>query len=410
MRSVGLALCACVLMAAALVWGEPEAGSRWWKGNTHTHTLWSDGDGAPELVAAWYREHGYHFVVLSDHDVLSEGERWFAIDDGGRLTAARVAALRERFGADSVRVREREGGHEMRLATLAELRERFEEPGRFLFVQGEEISDSVGDLPVHVNALNLGEVIPPQGGASVREALNRNVDAVIEQGRRLDRATLAHVNHPNFKWAVTWEDIAHVRGDRFFEVFNANVDCHNGGDAERPGTEEMWDRALTLRLTELDLGLLYGLATDDTHHSHREAPELSNAGRGWVMVRASALDAGALVAAMRRGDFYSSSGVTLRDVRCDGITYALEIEPEQGVEYETRFVGTRRRAPDGANGAGELAIGAELSKVHGPSASYRFRGDELYVRAVVTSSKPHPRPHRDGEREMAWTQPAVPAR
>ncbi|HEX5831286.1 MAG TPA: hypothetical protein VFY16_09920, partial [Gemmatimonadaceae bacterium] len=51
----------------------PEAappGERWWKGNLHTHSLWSDGDGFPDMVADWYRERGYHFLSLTDHNVL----------------------------------------------------------------------------------------------------------------------------------------------------------------------------------------------------------------------------------------------------------------------------------------------------------------------------------------------------
>src|SRR5512134_2062007 len=31
---------------------------KWYKGNTHTHTLNSDGDSSPDEVARWYREHG----------------------------------------------------------------------------------------------------------------------------------------------------------------------------------------------------------------------------------------------------------------------------------------------------------------------------------------------------------------
>jgi hypothetical protein len=50
------------------------AGLRWFKGNTHTHTLNSDGDSSPDDVARWYREHGYHFLVLSDHNYLTSVE------------------------------------------------------------------------------------------------------------------------------------------------------------------------------------------------------------------------------------------------------------------------------------------------------------------------------------------------
>src|SRR5215470_889316 len=52
-----------------------------------------------------------------------------------------VAELIKKFGATSVETRERAGAKEMRLKTLAELRKAFEEPDKFLFILGEEISD-----------------------------------------------------------------------------------------------------------------------------------------------------------------------------------------------------------------------------------------------------------------------------
>jgi len=55
---------------------EPDAdGYRWWKGNLHTHSLWSDGDQFPEVVVDWYVRHGYQFLALSDHNVLLRGDR-----------------------------------------------------------------------------------------------------------------------------------------------------------------------------------------------------------------------------------------------------------------------------------------------------------------------------------------------
>ena len=81
------------------------SGPTWWKGNTHTHTLWSDGDAAPEHVVDWYVSHGYHFLVLSDHNVLSDGDRWFPVSEsqGSRLRAADVESLEARFGSGWVR-------------------------------------------------------------------------------------------------------------------------------------------------------------------------------------------------------------------------------------------------------------------------------------------------------------------
>ena len=41
--------------------------SEFYKGNIHTHTTKSDGDEDPIKVTSWYKEHGYDFLVLTDH-------------------------------------------------------------------------------------------------------------------------------------------------------------------------------------------------------------------------------------------------------------------------------------------------------------------------------------------------------
>jgi hypothetical protein len=52
-------------------------------------------------------------------------------------------------------------------------------------------------------------------------------------------------------------------------------------------------------------------------------------------------------------------------------------------------------------------VGETLQRVEGARARYVAKGDEIYVRARVTSSRPHPNPFAEGDREMAWTQPLV---
>ncbi|KAA0236909.1 MAG: hypothetical protein EDM74_10820, partial [Armatimonadetes bacterium] len=115
----------------------------WWKGNLHTHTLWSDGDDYPEMVADWYKRNGYHFLALSDHNVLSVGEKWFDLS-GTRGRGAVLAQYIQRFGEDWVRTRVRNGKVEVRLRTLSEIKRLFEEPSRFLMIQSEEISAGHG--------------------------------------------------------------------------------------------------------------------------------------------------------------------------------------------------------------------------------------------------------------------------
>ena len=372
---------ACLVLLV-LASTEPKPEPRWWKGNTHTHTRWSDGDSPPETVAAWYRERGYAFLVLSDHNVLSTGERWVPLAEGADVP-------------EGAEVREGVEGMELRLATLPELRERFEAPGEFLFIQGEELSADAEGVPVHVNGLNLAEPIARIERATILETLQASVDAVVAQGERLGRPVLAHVNHPNYRWALSAREIAALQGERFFEVYNGHPYVANAGDAEHPSTERMWDVALTLRLTELDLGLLYGLATDDAHNFRGDQGALP--GRGWIQVRCATLDTGAVIEAMKRGDFYSSSGVELEGVHADGRQLSVALAPTEDETLTTTFIGTLRTAPD--------EVGRVLHRTTDDPAVYRFTGEELYVRAKVESS----RLDANGDAPAAaWVQPVLP--
>lgn len=393
--------------------------SRWWKGNLHTHSLWSDGDDYPEMVVDWYKRHGYTFVALSDHNVLAAGERWVEVTDyaGG---VANLDAYVARFGRDWVEEREEKGQRLVRLKTLSEYRPLFEESNRFLVLQSEEITDRFESKPVHVNATNIAELIEPRGGGSVLEVMQNNVDAVVEQRRRTGRPMFPHINHPNYGWAISAEDLIRVERERFFEVYNGHPAVHNEGDSLRPSAERLWDIVLAERL-RAGRELMYGVAVDDAHNYRDLDSAHSNPGRGWVMVHTALLHADSLVAAMERGDFYSSTGVTLAVVSVTTEGMDVRIEPEEGIDYTIQFIGTRRGypAPEPIDQAGDdawvryqydAAIGTVLAEAGGPSGSYRFAGDELYVRAKVTSSRPKENSYRAGEVEVAWTQPVRPPR
>jgi hypothetical protein len=75
-----IVMCLGVAMTTQTWAADFQQEERWWKGNTHTHTWWSDGDTPPELVAQWYKEHGYNFLVFTDHNVIQVGTKWYPID------------------------------------------------------------------------------------------------------------------------------------------------------------------------------------------------------------------------------------------------------------------------------------------------------------------------------------------
>ena len=399
---------------------------RFWRGNLHTHTFWSDGDDFPDMVAEWYRTHDYNFLALSDHNVLSQGVRWEKVSKLTKKAGADVLSkYQARFGTDWVETRGAGDDAEVRLKPLDEFRSLVEERGKFLMIPSEEISDKVGSAPIHINAANLKEPVPPLSGASVQEAITNNLRAVQDQAERTGREILAHLNHPNYHYAVTAEELAEVTLERHFEVYNGHPGVSNLGDDRRPSMERMWDIANTIRLVELKAAPLFGVATDDSHNYHGK-PKGASSGRGWVMVRSTHLTPEYIVRAMKAGDFYASSGVTLRDVRYDSAagTLRVEVAPAGDAQFTVRFIGTlkgvdltsteptplpagKKLEKDTGKASRNYSdqIGKVLAEVAGPIAEYRLTGDELYVRAVITSSEAPANPSYDNQKAQAWTQP-----
>src|SRR5690606_30601860 len=183
---------------------------------------------------------------------------------------------------------------------------------------------------------------------------------------------------------------------RFFEVYNGHPQVHNLGDSLHLGTEEMWD-FINIAYLEKGQPLIYGLATDDSHHYHRKGSQFSNAGRGWVMVQADSLSPAALIEAMENGHFYSSTGVTLKDLSFIDNKISIAVEPSLGVDYSIAFIGCK-------NGQKEATI---LQESEGVNAEFTLSSDINFVRAKITSTKKHPNPVENMIYEMAWTQPVV---
>ena len=411
--------------------GSFESEPRWWRGNTHAHSWWSDGDAPPELIADWYKQHDYDFLVISDHNIMKKGVKWYPIDNTRRAVTQlhyAYAMYVDRFGEQWVETRTVDGGREVKLKTLDEFRSLFEEPEEFIFIRGEEITDSYNGLPMHANGINLVELIEPQGGDNMRDTIQNNLDAVMAQSDRYGQPMLMHLNHPNFVWGQTPEDffyLDHEPGDGFFEMWNGHSSVRNYGDDYHVSTERMWDIVLSKRLGELNRSVIYGVAVDDAHEYAVWGLGETNPGRGWIMVRSRWLTPNEITAAIKRGDFYNSTGVSLSRLTVDENGIDLAIDARPGVDYTIEFIGTlkdadlqgRQRSIPASYGRGENLnphrirysdeVGEVLQTVTGTAARYNVTGDEIYVRARITSSQPHGNPFAPGDVEMAWTQPLV---
>jgi predicted metal-dependent phosphoesterase TrpH len=299
---------------------------RWYKGNTHTHTINSDGDSTPDEVVRWYRQNGYNFLVLTDHNFLTK-----------------VEGLNEIFGAEE----------------------------QFIVIRGEEISDKFGDKSIHINGLNVERLVIPQGGKNVLEIIQNDVNEIR------DANGVPHINHPNYGWAITADELKQVENNKLFEIYNGHPLVNNLGGGDKPGLEQMWDTILSSGK------LLYGIAVDDAHHFKPTMDKLASIpGRGWIYVRAEQLSPRAILQALENGDFYASTGVELKEYQVTGKSMSITINEVKTSKYRIQFIGKD---------------GDVLSEVITNPAVYQFRGNEMYVRVRIIESNG----------KMAWTQPVM---
>jgi hypothetical protein len=338
----GAALLAAWVVCASSIGAQTQ---RWFRGNTHTHTLNSDGDSPPDSVARWYRDHGYAFLFITDHETLTN-----------------PAPLNVRYG----------------------------KPGAFLLIQGQEVTQRVTDSAhadkrrqAHVNALGLTSVVMPQGtkgvatGITMAEGYAKNLAAIRAAGG------IPQVNHPNYRWSVRLADLLGLPDSTLIEIANAHTSVNNPGGVgvdgrDVPSTEALWDSLLSRGK------VLFAVGDDDAHSfkpQDADDYELTRPGRSWIMVRADTLTAPAILGGIRRGDFYASTGVTLRELTMSAqkVRLSMDRPASDDRRFTTEFVGRGGRV---------------LSTVNGMDAEYVVKGTEGYVRARVT----------DSNGRHAWTQ------
>lgn len=251
------------------------------RGNLHAHSARSDGDSPAQLVFAWYRDHGYQFLALTDHNNFFDATR-----------------------SPAVRVQD------------------------FLVIPGEEVTMGAAGQPVHVNALCTKRRIGGGTFRTARDALAWATSEILAQGG------VALVNHPNFHWALGPEDIAAAEGAQLLEIFSGHPHVRSDGDATHASAEEKWEQVLSSGRR------IAAVAVDDMHSltgTNKHVPQASP-GTGWVEVFADETSQEAICAALRAGRLYASSGPRITRILVEGDTFALWVEsPEVMVEFLDRW-------------------------------------------------------------------------
>lgn len=239
----------------------------WYRGNIHSHTTVSDGMLTPEQSVRLYREHGYHFLCLSEHDIFTDHREQFNTEDFIILPGVEATAVLYRAKGTN----ERYKIHHLHgiLGTSA-------------------MQEAAGQ-----GTYRHMEYIPPikffgewEGKRAAQEVADR----------LLDHGCVVTYNHPIWS-RVTEEDFIYTQGVCALEIFNFNTvqESNTGYDVT------YWDRMLRMGRR------INAFASDDNHNEGL----FEDSCGGWICVQAPDLSHDSLVQNFMDGNYYSSSGPEL---------------------------------------------------------------------------------------------------
>lgn len=205
----------------------------------------------------------------------------------------------------------------------------------------------------------VGIGVSPDCDCRVDDDPQALIDAVCRAGG------IAFIAHPKWSGNVIDEEFLRLENYAGIEVFNYGCHVENNtgfGDIH-------WD------MLSLHGKRVLGFATDDAH-----SLDTDGAG-GWLMVKAEALTAEAILSAIRQGHFYASSGPEIYDVILDDGVISVECSKAAAIHFMTGGPWGRTVRAQGDEGL--------------TSASYTVRGREKFVRIEVVDEKGR----------IAWTNP-----
>lgn len=234
------------------------APGRFWKGNLHTHSNLSDGALDPAEVCRRYQAAGYDFMALTDHFVGLWN--YPLVDTRGWRTEGFTTLI----------------GAELHAGAM--------ENGEMWHIL------SVG-LPLDFAPPDTPDFRPQAGQES----------GPMLAARAAAAGAFVAIAHPQWS-ALTLRDARSLVAAHAVEVYNHG--CRAGAD-----------RGCGLGIADLLLAegrKISLIATDDAHFTE---PDQFG---GWVMVRAEENTPEALLAALKAGAFYSSTGPEIHDLQIDG--------------------------------------------------------------------------------------------
>ncbi len=296
----------------------------WYKGNLHCHTTDSDGKHSPWEVVRMYREAGYSFLAITDHNRYSDYQEQYGSSDFLILPGVEAAAIWEDEDGTALQTHHMNG-----------------------ILGTEEMCRNAKALYAH------GDRIGPficRGTWDAKQAAQEMAALLKSHGM------LVTYNHPIWS-RISMESFCDIRELDILEIFNYGTwqEDETGYDTT------YWDAMLRSGRRIL------ADASDDSHRMTWDAFG------GYIMVEADSLDRESIIEAIRRGRYYSSAGPEILSWGVEDGVARLVCSP---CERATLIY-------DGWVGAGYTKLASKESGAQ-PAVteiSVRLTGKERYIRA-----------------------------
>ena len=293
-----------------------DPGKHYYKGNMHCHSNLSDGFFTPEELKKIYKEQGYSFLAVTDHEFFVNHSD---LDDENFITITSAEYAIKQFPEQS---------------TLKNFNMKVCHLNFYAKEQGNDFCVRYNSVYDHYSSpeLKAGFKLPETEEPRVygAEGINKLIADANENG------FFVCYNHP--RWSLeNYGDYAGYDGLWGVEVYN-NA-CMVGG---------LYDYDINVLDDMLRDGKrVFASCGDDNHNTKEEARTLHSFG-AFVMVNTEKLSYASIIEALLAGEFYSSQGPVIDELYVEDGKVYIKCSDAKRISYSTK--GRRSKAVNAVDG------------------------------------------------------------
>ena len=270
---------------------------KWYKGNLHAHTVNSDGKLTPEKSVLIYKQHGYSFMCLSDHDIYTDLRDKLDSEDFITLPSVEGSVRLLDSSFLNIDVDQYTEGKGYKDYTADTIWDEVFSLGEYRQMKTHHIHGILGNKAMQKAAgeklIKNNEMTPMRiyfDNWDGSKAANVFSDYLKEKG------CFTTYNHPIWS-RVEHEDVRGIEGFWGLEVYNY-ASVNECGEGEDTSFLDM----LLRKGTDINV-----FAADDNHNEGIYPDSFG----GYVMVQAESLTHEDIVNSLLEGRYYSSSGAEI---------------------------------------------------------------------------------------------------